>query len=742
MILPSVRPAGAAHWTWICALEGVVVTQRTPEMLVVLDSDPNSLAPLSIAQRYATGTVLLSSWTADPLEISAVVQSTATSEPTISEALQVAAQRGMPWVGIRRNFAAPEQLLTDLLIATARHSDQVVPGFAVFLADGHPAPFRHILAIVDRSDGPISGLLAYAAVAVASTAGAQLDILVIGDVGENPHTEEELDTLVISREQELYDSAVERARREQLPVTWITAASVGNLWQVVSDQFSQHDYDLVIDDLGDVSLTRVGLKDSVHGTLADGAAGEIPLKLLTQTTVPLLLVMDEIRLGLASPSLLKAGAMAAIALGMVAAPVAAAAASPRPVTSTTDHLDPVEDLIADLESALQSPEEVEAELRRGEEAAAADRGGAGEGARAEAEQVVPTPSAYAPQAAAVPSGTEESSAAAQSQSQSEDKASSAPEPPTPPEPPTAPEPPKAPKAPKGGATPSQVAKAQAKAAKAKAAYEKDKAQKAKTKEAVAEAEAAHAEAEAAATVALADLEAATTSHAEAANHAAATEASTTGLTALLPGAPTQEEVAAAALVEQTAAERLSAAVAFGEESLAALDSAGQTLAEEQAALEQRTADALQAKADYAQSKEKAAVYKESLAETRQAPMAKGTYRLTARFAQTGGYWSSGVHTGLDFAGAAGASVMAAASGKVVSTGYEGAYGNQIVIDHGDGFETTYNHLSGIDVSVGDKVSTGDHIGKRGSTGNSTGPHLHFEVTKNGKFIDPEAWLGW
>ena len=123
-------------------------------------------------------------------------------------------------------------------------------------------------------------------------------------------------------------------------------------------------------------------------------------------------------------------------------------------------------------------------------------------------------------------------------------------------------------------------------------------------------------------------------------------------------------------------------------------------------------------------------------------MAKGTYRLTARFGQTGGYWSSGVHTGLDFAGPVGTPILAAASGKVVSTGYEGAYGNQVIIDHGDGYQTTYNHLSGIGVSVGDKVSTGDQIGKRGSTGNSTGAHLHFEVTKDGKFVDPEGWLGW
>ena len=328
----------------------MVAERRTPDMLVVLDSDPNSLAALTIAQRYSSGTVLLTSWSADPLEIDAVVQSSTTAEPTISEALQVAAQRGMPWVGVRRDFAAPPQLLTELMIATARHSRDVIPGFAVFLADGDPAPFSRILAIVDRSDGPISGLLAYAAVAVADTAGAQLDILVIGDAGENPHSEDELETLVINREQELYDAAVARARAEDLAVTWITAASVKDLWRVVADQISQHDYDLVIDDLGDVSLSRMGMKDSAGETLEEGAAGEIPLKLLTETSIPLLLVMDEIRLGLAPPGLLKAGAVAAIALGMVAAPIAAAAAAQAPATASTDRPpDPVDALITDLE---------------------------------------------------------------------------------------------------------------------------------------------------------------------------------------------------------------------------------------------------------------------------------------------------------------------------------------------------------------------------------------------------------
>ncbi len=386
--------------------------QHTPDMLVVLDSDPNSLAPLTIAQRYAAGTVLLASWDADPLEVKAVVQSSATAEPTISEALQAAAQRGMPWVGIRRNFAAPEQLLTELMVATARHSHDVVPGFAVFLADGDPPPFRHILAIVDRSDGPISGLLAYAAVAVADSAGAQLDILVIGDEHENPHTEDELEALIVSREQELYDAAVQRAQREGLVVNWITAASVTDLWRLVADQLSQHDYDLVIDDLGDVSLARLGTANTAGDTLADGAAGEIPLKLLTQTDLPLLLVMDEIRLRLAPPALLKAGAMVAIALGIVSSQVAAAAAAPAATSTATDRRDPVGTLIADLEDALTAANGDDTAAARAQTAARTARGDGDGGARGGAEQVVIQPTAYAPQAASVPTGTEQAAATA------------------------------------------------------------------------------------------------------------------------------------------------------------------------------------------------------------------------------------------------------------------------------------------------------------------------------------------
>ena len=145
----------------------------------------------------------------------------------------------------------------------------------------------------------------------------------------------------------------------------------------------------------------------------------------------------------------------------------------------------------------------------------------------------------------------------------------------------------------------------------------------------------------------------------------------------------------------------------------------------------------------------------SLTERRQPPMAEGSYRLTSRFGETqaprssaerfGGHcggWPSGVHTGLDLAGPWGAPVMAAARGQVISTGYQGRCGNQIMVAHDHGYQSTYNHLSTTCVSVGDTVSAGDQIGECGSTGDSTGAHLHFEVKKDFDLIDPENWLGW
>ncbi|MGN6105647.1 MAG: M23 family metallopeptidase, partial [Kofleriaceae bacterium] len=98
------------------------------------------------------------------------------------------------------------------------------------------------------------------------------------------------------------------------------------------------------------------------------------------------------------------------------------------------------------------------------------------------------------------------------------------------------------------------------------------------------------------------------------------------------------------------------------------------------------------------------------------------------------------HAGFDLAARTGTPVSAAAAGTVVHAGPAGTYGNLVTVRHADGFETRYAHLSAIDVAVGDPVGPGQEIGKVGSTGYSTGPHLHFEVRRGGKAIDPAPLL--
>ncbi|WP_329223358.1 M23 family metallopeptidase [Streptomyces sp. NBC_01485] len=103
-----------------------------------------------------------------------------------------------------------------------------------------------------------------------------------------------------------------------------------------------------------------------------------------------------------------------------------------------------------------------------------------------------------------------------------------------------------------------------------------------------------------------------------------------------------------------------------------------------------------------------------------------------------------LHTGVDFGAPQGAQVSAARDGRVVFAAMTKAYGNRVVVDHGgiDGkrLETTYSHLSAIEVTVGQTVRTGTPLGRVGSTGLSTGPHLHFEVIYDGSYTDPQPWL--
>lgn len=119
-----------------------------------------------------------------------------------------------------------------------------------------------------------------------------------------------------------------------------------------------------------------------------------------------------------------------------------------------------------------------------------------------------------------------------------------------------------------------------------------------------------------------------------------------------------------------------------------------------------------------------------------------SFPLTCNYYVSQHYGHNG-HKGVDIAGANinGQPVYAAAGGTVISASYHSSWGNNVLIDHGNGVWTRYAHLSSIGVSAGQTVSQGQYIGKVGSTGNSSGPHLHFEVYVNKNRVNPEPYIG-
>ncbi|WKD33906.1 M23 family metallopeptidase [Streptomyces xanthophaeus] len=185
----------------------------------------------------------------------------------------------------------------------------------------------------------------------------------------------------------------------------------------------------------------------------------------------------------------------------------------------------------------------------------------------------------------------------------------------------------------------------------------------------------------------------------------------------------EAEQAAQQAAAQEAKEKLEAARAAAEEAKAQAEAKAKEEAEAKAAEEAA------AKAEQERLAKPSGSYS----------LPTSAYTLTSHYGDSGSMWSSGHHTGLDFAAPTGTPVKAVAAGKITSAGWSGAYGYRIVLELPDGTEIWYCHLSSMSVTSG-AVGAGETIGRVGATGNVTGPHLHLEVRKGGSTQDPLAWL--
>ena len=161
----------------------------------------------------------------------------------------------------------------------------------------------------------------------------------------------------------------------------------------------------------------------------------------------------------------------------------------------------------------------------------------------------------------------------------------------------------------------------------------------------------------------------------------------------------------------------------------------------QEATDRKHVENLQAESAQLTARIQAAQARSSSSQVSRPPSSAGFVWPTSGTLTSGFGWRWGrMHEGIDIAAPTGTPISAAASGTVIHAGWMGGYGNLVVIDHGNGLATAYGHQSSIAVGSGTYVSQGQTIGYVGSTGHSTGPHLHFEVRVNGSPVDPLGYL--
>lgn len=672
-----------------------MAVELSTRAIALVDADQQSRTVLRYAHAFSGPVTVMATVDTKLANTETDVVRSLSAEPSMREVLALAGERKAPWVVMRSGITAPDSLLTELILGAGKADTNEIPGFGVLLVGPGGRAYQRILIIADRTHGPMSGLLMYMATMVGARTGAIMDVLVIGGPGEDVAADDEFAALAVNREEHFLAAAQELADQSGVTINWLAAVEVTDSVALVTEQLQREQYDLVIDDIGDLAVGGgIGRSASPEDALLPGNVAAVPHAVLSLTDSDVLLVIDAIRVGLVTSRMLRVGALAAAALAVVAGggTIMRATGSPA-VEASASTAEASETVLNELATTT-------ADLEKAKERAKKSKG----------------------------TSRSKSDKADSKSSSSKSK-------------------PSKPKAPKGGASASDVNKAKKSEAKAEAEYSDAKAAKDKAAEKAAKADAALAAAQEELARAQTEITSAQETYDAAVQTAEQATEEGTGIAGVLPSAPTPEEIAAAEQAVVDAQAWLAAATARGEEALTDLGKSQKREASTDKAAAKAQEEAAAAKADLDAAQEKTEAYQESLADSKQSPVRSGQYNITAQYGQPGSAWSKGYHTGLDFAAPEGTNVYAAASGTVVESGWGGAYGNRVGIKHPDGTYTWYNHLSNIDVSVGDRVSTGEKIGDVGNTGNSFGAHLHFEVTtggdgwSGGSFKDPAKWLG-